>query len=261
MKPSSSFSLLLFLQLASAAPMPEGLFPVDCHSTSCAAFRRFLSSTSNTPPTRLTSLHFPSHQLSSPDTLKSDGESFDHAPITPPPTTAPSSALSSEHPLISAFLVSLTSSFSQSAIQKAPLQKAPDEDEANALPVEPAAARKEDAARYWAALRPDSEKQANRGQTIGSDGPRHRVMLCGAQDLMSDYIALPRVLLTRDSTDLLVVCIVVLFMFALVALESVERFGFECVPFSLSPLAPFALLTSCRWRAQQIYVPTYEPLG
>ncbi|KAI9050579.1 hypothetical protein LZ554_005740 [Drepanopeziza brunnea f. sp. 'monogermtubi'] len=227
---SLSASLLLFLQLASAAPTTEdpNPFPSDCHYTSCTSYRSSLpaaesESEPHTPPTRLTTPHFPSHQLlSSPDTLKE--ASFDNTPVTPSESTGPSAALASEQPLSSAYLLSLANPAASPSIQKAPHHIISDD----ALPSKPtsalAALRQEDAVRYWTSLRPASTRQA--GETTGSDGPRFNVQLCGAGNFISDhYITLRAVHLSRDYSDLLVVGIVMLFLIVVVVLEMVERMG------------------------------------
>lgn len=221
MKPTSPLSLLLFLQLASATPLPETLFPSDCQSTSCAAFRSaLLSSRPNTPPTRLTNPHFPSHQLSSPDTL--DGDAFDNHPLSPSEDIRPSAALSSDRPLSSSFLLSLTNPASSPSIQKPPQETETEESLASkptsALP----GLRKEDAKRYWASLRPASGGKDD--EVVEDEGPRRRVQLCGTTEFIAEnYVSFHGVRLARDYSDLMVVAIVVLFLVAVVALELVER--------------------------------------
>ncbi|KAK0111649.1 hypothetical protein ONS95_001993 [Cadophora gregata] len=220
MKPTSPLSLLLFLQLASAAPLPETLFPSDCHYTSCAGFRSaLLSSKPNTPPTRLTSPHFPAHQLSSPDTL--DVDAFDNRPFSPSEDIRPSVALTSDRPLSSSFLLSLANPASSPSIQKAP-QSTSSED---SLASKPTSAlpnlRREDAERYWASLRPASGKKED--EAVEDDGQRRKVV-CGATGFIAEsYVSFHGVRLARDYSDLMVVGIVVLFLAAVVALELVER--------------------------------------
>ncbi|KAH7386467.1 hypothetical protein BKA64DRAFT_144231 [Cadophora sp. MPI-SDFR-AT-0126] len=221
MKPTSPLSLLLFLQLASATPLPENLFPTDCQSTSCAAFRSaLLSSKPNTPPTRLTDPHFPTHQLSSPDTL--DGDSFDNHPLSPSEDTRPSVALTSDRPLSSSFLLSLANPASSPSIQKAP-QKTDSEESLASKPTSALPGlRKEDAKRYWASLRPTSVNKD--GEAVEVEGPRRRLRLCGTTDFIAEnYVSFHGVRLARDYSDLMVVGIVVLFLVAVVALELVER--------------------------------------
>ncbi|KAG4433075.1 hypothetical protein IFR05_011441 [Cadophora sp. M221] len=220
MKPSSPLSLLFFLQLASATPLPETLFPSDCHYTSCAGFRSaLLSSKPNTPPTRLTNPHFPTHQLSSPDTL--DAESFDNHAVSPSKDTSPSVALTSNRPLSSSFLLSLTNPASSPSIQKPPHGTASEE----SLASKPTSAlphlRKEDAKRYWASLRPANGRK---GEAVETDGPHHTAQLCATSEFNTEhYVSFHGVRLARDYSDLMVVGIVVLFLVAVVALELVER--------------------------------------
>ena len=207
--------------LASATPLPEALFPSDCQSTSCAAFRSaLLSSKPNTPPTRLTNPHFPSHQLSSPDTL--DGDAFDNHPISPSEDIRPSAALTSDRPLSSSFLLSLANPASSPSIQKPPQETETEESLASkptsALP----GLRKEDAKRYWASLRPVSGEKDD--EVVEDEGPRRRVQLCGTTEFIAEnYVSFHGVRLARDYSDLMVVAIVVLFLVAVVALELVER--------------------------------------
>ncbi|PBP18138.1 hypothetical protein BUE80_DR011117 [Diplocarpon rosae] len=230
MKPTSSFSFFLFLQLASATSILEKLLPADCHRTSCRAFRSaLLSSKPSTPPTRLTSPNFLSHQLSSPDTLGEEG--FDNQPITPSTATPASIALSSEQPLSSAFLLSLANPASNPTIQKAPHHNKVEE----ALPSRPTSdlptLRKEDARRYWASLRLASPGQDS--QDSESTGPRYKIHLCGAGKLVSgNYVTLNGVRLVRDYSDLLVVGIVMLFLLSIVVLEIIERVGRLSATFS-----------------------------
>ncbi|KAH7317856.1 hypothetical protein BKA65DRAFT_557264 [Rhexocercosporidium sp. MPI-PUGE-AT-0058] len=221
MKPTSPLSLLLFLQLASATPLPETLFPSDCHYTSCAGFRSaLLSSKPNTPPTRLTNPHFPTHQLSSPDTL--DAQSFDNHPVSPSKDTLPSVALTSDRPLSSSFLLSLTNPASSPSIQKPPQRASSEESYASkptsALPH----LRKEDAKRYWASLRPANGRKHD--EAVEVDGPRRPVQLCGTSAFNTEnYVSFHGVRLARDYSDLMVVGIVLLFLVAVIALELVER--------------------------------------
>ncbi|CAL3967906.1 unnamed protein product [Diplocarpon coronariae] len=221
MKPASPLSLLLVLQLAAAASILEKLLPADCHHTSCSAFRAaLLSSKSSTPPTRLTSPNFSSHQLSSPDTLGE--EVFDNQPITPSEATPASAALSSEQPLSSLFLLSLANPASKPSIQKAPQQTKIEE----VLPSRPTsdlpALRREDARRYWASLRPASTKPES--DHPESSSPRHKLHFCGARKFVSGhYATFQGARLVRDYSDLMVVGIVMLFLIAVVALEIVEH--------------------------------------
>ncbi|KAL2065346.1 hypothetical protein VTL71DRAFT_3015 [Oculimacula yallundae] len=222
MKPTSPLSLLFFLQLVSASPLPENLFPSDCHSTSCAGFRSaLLASKPNTPPTRLTNPHFPTHQLSSPDTL--DSESFNNQPLTPSIDTPPSIALSSERPLSSSFLQSLRNPASSPSIQKPPHATNSQEN----LPSKPTSElphlRKEDAKKYWASLRPASGS-GGKDESVEKDGPKQNVHVCGTSAFITEhYVSFHGVRLARDYSDLMVVGIVVLFLVAVIALELVER--------------------------------------
>lgn len=109
MKPTSPLSLLLFLHLVSGIPIPTrvSFTPSDCHYGSCAPSLRtaLILSKPNTPPTKLSEPHFPSHQLSSSKQILD--EIYDNTPRTPPKTISPTAALTAKHPLSSNYLLSL----------------------------------------------------------------------------------------------------------------------------------------------------------
>ncbi|CZT13778.1 uncharacterized protein RAG0_17275 [Rhynchosporium agropyri] len=224
MKPTSPLSLVLFLQLVSATPLPETLFPSDCLRTSCAGFRSSLLSAGkpNTPPTRLTNPHLPTHQLSSPDTL--DQETFNNRPLIPAKYTPPSIALTSQRPLSSSYLRSLGNPASSPAIQKPPHATNsqdihPPSKPTSALPH----LRKEDTKRYWASLRP-ARGGGSRNEAVETGGPRNTVHLCGASAFLAEnYVSFHGMRLARDYSDLIVVGIVLLFFIAVIALELVQR--------------------------------------
>ncbi|PMD46765.1 hypothetical protein L207DRAFT_220681 [Hyaloscypha variabilis F] len=205
MKATSPLSLLFFLQLASALPIPtKELVLYDCRHSSCLSLSK-----PNTPPTKLTlsEPHFPSHQLSSPSDLLN--EIFDNSVRTPSPKTPPSRALTSSHPLSSAYLLSLSQSSSSPATT-------------SALPSKPTSElpnlRKEDAQRYWA-----SQSGSSEGSAMVDFGPTRAIKLCGhGQD---QYLKIQGAYLARQYSDLIVVGIVVLFLAVVVALEACERCG------------------------------------
>ncbi|KAE9370949.1 hypothetical protein N431DRAFT_43630 [Stipitochalara longipes BDJ] len=203
MKPTSPLSLLFFLQLASALPLPtKELILYDCRHSTCHTLSK-----PNTPPTKLTlsEPHFPSHQLSSPSDLLN--EVFDNSVRTPSPKTPPSRALSSSHPLSSSYLLSLSQAPSQPATT-------------SALPSKPTSElpnlRKEDAQRYWAS-------QSSEGSAIVDFAPSRAIKLCGHG--RDQYLKIQGAYLARQYSDLIVVGIVVLFLAVVVALEACERCG------------------------------------
>ena len=130
MKPSSPLSLVLFIYLTTAAPIPitihtSLLLLEGCHNlASCPPTLRKLvnfssSKINNLPPPACSPEsklfpHFPSHQLSLPpasDFSDSSDSSyanmFNNAPQTPPSNLSPSQALTSKAPLESKYLLSL----------------------------------------------------------------------------------------------------------------------------------------------------------
>jgi hypothetical protein len=196
MKPTSPLSLFLFLQLASALPLPmKQLVLFDCRTANCHSLSK-----PNTPPTKLSEPHFPSHQLSPPAPLLD--EIYDHAVRTPSPDTPPSKALSSSHPLSSAYLLSLVSQ----------------PDTTTSLPSKPTSElpnlRKEDAQRYWAS-------QSAEGITVVELAPPQSIKLCGHG--REQFLKIQGAYLARQYSDLIVVGIVVLFLAVVVALEACER--------------------------------------
>jgi hypothetical protein len=136
-KPTSPLSLLLFLQLASALPLPtKQLLLINCHHYTYHSLSK-----PSTPPTKaqLSEPHFPSHQLSSPaDNLN---EIYDNAPRTPTPNTPLSKALSSQHPLSSSYLLSLPPASNPATVSTSALLSKPTSELPNL---------EEDAQRYWA---------------------------------------------------------------------------------------------------------------
>jgi hypothetical protein len=212
MKPTSPLSLLHFLQLASALPLStKELILVDCRSATCHSLSK-----PNTPPTKLSEPHFPSHQLSSPGQLL--GEIYNNAVRTPSPRTPPSRALSSQHPLSSAYLLSLVSQpDTTTPLPSKPTSELPD-------------LRKEDAQRYWAS-------QSAESTTVSELAPSQAIQLCGHG--RDQYLKIQGAYLARQYSDLMVVGIVVLFLAMVVALEACERCGDLSVPSPIPPLQPF----------------------
>lgn len=206
MKPTSPLSLFLFLHLVSAIPIPtrHSFTPSDCHYGSCIPALRtaLILSNPNTPPTKLSEPHFPSHQLSSKQILD---EIYDNTPRTPPKTIFPTKALSAKHPLSSSYLLSLAN---------------PAPDTTTPLPSKPTSElpnlRKEDAQRYWAS--------SQAGITVVEvSAPSHTIKLCGHGQ--GQYLKIQGAYLAREYSDLIVVGIVVLFLAVVVAMEACERVG------------------------------------
>jgi hypothetical protein len=213
MKPASPLSLLLFLHLVSAIPIPikNVLFATDCHYSSCAPSLRtaIILAKPNTPPTTLTEPHFPSHQLSSKQLIE---ETYDNAPRTPPKQISASKALSASHPLSSSYLLSLANPASP-----------PHPDATSHLPSKPTSElpnlRKEDAQRYWAS----SREKADSSITLVEIQASQAIKLCGHEQ--DQYLRIQGAYLAREYSDLMVVGIVVLFLAVVVALEACERLG------------------------------------
>ncbi|KAE8441960.1 hypothetical protein EG329_004127 [Mollisiaceae sp. DMI_Dod_QoI] len=218
MKPTSPLSLLLFLRLASTAPIPlsfGSIYPTDCHSKSCII--SLLSSphtNHHTPPTHFTEPHFPSHQLDDHQSQESISTSSSEDNLTP--------SLSSPQPLSTSYLLSLTNPASAPSIQKAPGQRKPDTTSQD-LPAKPTSAltelRAADLQEYWETPRPSSPKHV-------------QIHICNV-DLTEEmvgserfyYMRRTRMGTRRDYADLMVVGIVVLFLAVVAALEAVERCG------------------------------------
>jgi hypothetical protein len=220
MKPTSPLSLLLFLQLASAAPLHyyHGTSP-QCPFASC---KEFLEN-GHTPPTtisKLTDPHFPTHQLSGSE------EPIDNRPYTPSSRVSPSEALAANRPLSSAYLRSLSNPASFIQIQKSPIEKALPSKPTSALPV----LRKEDAKRYWATT---ARKDEAGDEVVIAESPvmpvRHQ---CGSAEMKSlggGYFVRAKAASTgsvvREYSDVMVVGIVLLFLVIVVFIEAVEKFG------------------------------------
>lgn len=219
MKPTSSLSLLLFLQFTSALPLPtKELVLFDCRQNSCISLSK-----PNTPPTKLTEPHFPTHQLKTASQILS--EIYDNSARTPTPHTPPTKALTSEHPLSSAFLLSLAKQASQSEITT-PI---------SALAAKPTSElpnlRKEDAQRYW-----ESQAGSTEGTMVEVSAPSQAIKLCGHG--RDQYLRIQGAYLAREYSDLIIVGIVVLFLSVVVALEACERCGDLYVPHLPGPLLP-----------------------
>jgi hypothetical protein len=245
MKPTSPLSLLLFLSLSSAAPIPSK----DCpHHSPCQSWLHTLFSSisrtkpppnpyrinDHTPSTRISEPHFPENQyptsytlheiqehLKYPIIIFEDEEPIDNTPIYPSHAQSPSEALALTRPLPSAYLLSLSSS-----AQNNPPQNAPHEPEASSTlfppPSKPTSSlselRQSDSARYWASLSiPISiQTQHLAPQDVTSDG---QILRCWKTDMRGPMFR------AREYSDLLVVGIVVVFLCAVVLLEAVEYFG------------------------------------
>lgn len=222
MKPTSPLSLLLFLQLASSAP-------ILCPSQSC---RQFLTKP-NTPPSRIPSEpHFPLHQITSSDDTIIDN----HAQV-PSDHLQPSVVLSVEKPLSSAFLLSLSKS--SSTLQKSPVQAIAASKPTSALPE----LRRGDARRYWAAIQ-TGESESRDELEMGPSNP-HTVgkSHCGKMMVFKVvpgryYVRERASYVVREYSDGIVVGIVLLFLVIVVCVEAVEKFGYLYV----SPPSPPSLV-------------------
>jgi hypothetical protein len=236
MKPTSPLSLLLFLQLASTSPIPLSTFfpSKDCIHSSCTPSQQaaFILSISkpHTPPTHLTEPHFPSHQLSTDTSIPA--EIIDNTPLSPPKHTPATIALTASRPLVSSYILSLSSP-----------SPTPSEDPEAALPAKPTSAlgdlRKEDARQYWESLQSLTEITPSKESVFLKEKPRI-IYLCGEVKATTTQ---SRRYSAREDSDLMVVGIVVLFLIMAVAVEAVERVDYLCVssPFQL-PIS-FLLIT------------------
>jgi hypothetical protein len=236
MKPTSPLSLLLFLQLASTSPIPFSTFfpSKDCVHSSCTPSQQvaYLLSISkpHTPPTHLTEPHFPSHQLSPDNSIPA--EIIDNTPLSPPKHTPATIALTASRPLVSSYILSLSSP-----------SPTPSEDPEAALPAKPTSAlgdlRKEDARQYWESLQSLTEITPSKESVFLKEKPRI-IYLCGEVKATTTQ---SRRYSAREDSDLMVVGIVVLFLIMAVAVEAVERVDYLCVssPFQL-PIS-FLLIT------------------
>src|SRR3954453_22320384 len=164
MRPISPLSLLVFLQLTTAAPI---LLPEDCFNYLECQPRTH----SSTPETHLQIPHFPPHQRRPWDSGDQPvvEEPISNIPITPSSDTSPSAALAGNYPLSTTYLLSLTSpstpappDFPEEALDlPSPTSQSSvedeGEDEVEALPSAPTSAlpllRQLDSLRYWASLR------------------------------------------------------------------------------------------------------------
>ncbi|ESZ93899.1 hypothetical protein SBOR_5720 [Sclerotinia borealis F-4128] len=223
MRPTSSLSLLLFLQLSTAFPVSLRIKPQsqEClHSQPCNTLRTAITTLalSHSKPSNPRNPHFPEHQKLAlhtfiPPTTTSASAShddyfaqegaFDNAPTTPSKNIPADEALSAATPLSTAYLQSLT--------------RTTDEDVAR--PSMPTSAlsslRKEDARKYW-------EGELEKGG-VGEMGR------CGNSNMWpgtaGGYRTRMMHLEMGRRNDFMVVGIVVVFLMVVCALEFVERFG------------------------------------
>ncbi|TVY80779.1 hypothetical protein LSUE1_G005698 [Lachnellula suecica] len=223
MKPTSPLSLLLFLQLTSAAPLRYFHGTSQCPSGSCPDF----PSNGHTPATKLSDPHFPSHQL-----FSSSEEPIDNSPYTPTSNILPSEALAAERPLSSSYLKTLSNPATLPSIQKSPVDRA-----ADALPSKPTSAlptlRLEDAKRYWASQHHSSSRK-NGEEVSTSDSPimPGQQVQCGNMEMQSVgggyFLRMQEAkagVVVREYSDVMVVGIVLLFLVIVVCIEAVEKFG------------------------------------
>ena len=218
MKPTSPLSLLLFLSLTTAAPLPpRSKLHKDClDETSCQAWLResFSPKSAQTPPTRIPpSPHFPDHQLiptaSSPESHRKVEEAFNNAPLASPKTIPETVALSASRPLHTSYLLSISHSLSKTPSSAPYLDTSTSS--SDALPSKPTSAlpelREEDTLRYWATIPNHSEEKQEEGRDRTYTGTIRPIVMA------------------REYSDLLVVAIVVLFLAAVVVMEAVEYLG------------------------------------
>jgi hypothetical protein len=232
MKPTSPLSLLLFLSVTTAVPIPWKL-PKEClHYTTCQPWLREIIASSpskndHTPPARLPTPHFPAHQLYPPSSsLEShreiEEEAFNNGPIRPPKDQHPNLALSSNRPLQSSYLLSLSNPALKNPPQGEPQSTSSDD----ALPSKPTSAlptlRKDDAIRYWATIKVDEKE----GQNLPASDGTGRKCENFSNFAGSAYLRVGQpMIMAREYSDLLVVGIVVIFLIAVVVLEAVEYCG------------------------------------
>jgi len=182
--------LALLLQTVSALPLPISAL---CNGQDC------IHGKPATPPTYLPTPQFPDHQTPLSE------KPFNNAPVAPPKSLSPSKALSSTKPLTSAYLMSLTWHATPSSTN-------------DDLPSAPTSAleslRKEDSERYWAEVGEDAEL---------SERPISTMAKCAeAMGLRSSSAGHPS-FNVRQYDDIMVVGIVVIFLFAVMITELVQK--------------------------------------
>jgi hypothetical protein len=149
----------------------------------------------------------PTHQLSRAAQILD--EIYDNAARTPPPSDPPTKALSSQHPLSSAYLLSLSQGANLDTTSTSALPSKPTSELRNL--------RKEDAQRYWA------PQGAAEGTTVVELALLQAINLCGHG--RDQYLKIQGAYLARQYSDLMVVGIMVLFLVVVVALEACQRVG------------------------------------
>ena len=169
-----------------------------------------------TLPKHLSEPHFPSHQLSSDNSIPA--EIIDNTPLSPPKHTPATIALTASRPLVSSYILSLSSP-----------SPTPSENPEAALPAKPTSAlghlRKEDARQYWESLQSPAEITPSKDSVVLQEKPRI-IHLCGEVKVTTTR---NRRYLAREYSDLMVVGIVVLFLIMAVTVEAVERIDSLCV--------------------------------
>lgn len=200
MKPTSPLSLLLFVQLATSAPIRipsihSTSIPTQyrCAFASCQAY----PSNDHTPTTKLSDPHFPAHQLSSSEDIP-----LDNRPYTPTSRILPAEALTAEHPLSSAYLKSLAGKTTD-ALPSKPTSALPD-------------LREEDARRYWAEM-------VGAETPTSTSGPGSRKLQCGTHVLEAQATSTAYVV--REYSDVMVMAIVLFFLVLVIGIEAVEKLG------------------------------------
>lgn len=219
MKPTSTRSLLLFLQLTSAAPIAyiHGVSTARCTSALC--LETLSSSNGHTPATRVKEPHFPTHQLES---LQEEEQPIDNRPFTPTSRILPSEALLANKPLSSSYLRALSSLHNP---QKLPIQ-VEEPTETSPQPSKPTSAlpalRKADRERYWASRNRHVEESEAKSSGLSKTK-------CGSMELESVngvyYLHARKDQVARESSDVMVVGIVLIFLMVVLAIEGAERFS------------------------------------
>jgi hypothetical protein len=222
MKPTSPLSLLLFLQLTTAAPLPLTYANGVSRCSSGLCHEIISSSNGHTPATRLSDPYFPTHQLDSSASQKQE-EPIDNRPLTLTSRILPSEALLANKPLTSSYLKTLAKPILPT-LQKSPIEKTT----TDALPSKPTSAlpilRKEDAERYWA-----SEDHADDEVSSPVTGGRHCRTSTELESLGDEYFTRPKAASTgyvvREYSDVMVIGIVLLFLVIVVCIEGFQRIG------------------------------------
>jgi hypothetical protein len=218
-------ALLFLVGIVSSAPI---LLSNDCSSYQACQQQPDTQSEPATPPAHLRSNPLlPLDQLTSPSSPL-EYEHFNNLPQTPAAHTDPDAALSTEAPLTSSYLLSITPQpAAQNPVLKADPEASPEKtqvfDAPLAMPTSrPPELRNQDAARHWTSQHAGAEyKNANDDSAVAACSP---IMRCSGSLLGVEGMAGIGTL-GREyfDNDLLVVGIVLLFLGIVICVELVQK--------------------------------------